>query len=132
MNSHGASFPEHGGKFLFVLLVEGDENLRRSIERYLVAQGHFVMSAATFAAGCEMGRENEFDLLVCDMDLHDGSGLELMSELQKFRPLLGIAMGASMSEYARSLSSGFAAHLVKPFDMSELGRKIASISVSEL
>ena len=71
-----------------------------------------------------------FDLLVSDVGLPDGNGLELMQRLQKMRPMPGIAMsGFGMDEdIARSREAGFAEHLTKPISIARLEEAIQKIT----
>ena len=64
----------------------------------------------------------EHDLLISDIELPDGTGLELMRELGGGRGLPGIAMSGFGSEEDVRLSreAGFATHLTKPIDIARL------------
>lgn len=122
-------FLKHDRKFLLVLVVENNADLRRSIELSLVTQGHFVMSSETVSTAIELARENEFDLLITNVDLPDGSGRELMTELQQLRETKGIIIypASDISGYTQGPHSAFNHRLMIPFEMSELKEKLADI-----
>jgi len=71
----------------------------------------------------------EFDLLISDIELPDGSGLDLMRELGPGRGLPGIAMSGfgSDTDLAQSRAAGFLEHLVKPIDARALDTAIQRV-----
>ncbi len=99
-----------------VLLVEDHEDTRQALERLLRRWGYEVESACCVKEGLEKGRAGNFDLLLSDLGLPDGTGSELMSALRAERGLPGIAMsGFGMEEdLRRSAEAGFHEHLTKP------------------
>lgn len=73
--------------------------------------------------------EEPFDVLVSDLQLPDGSGLELMHELSE-RGVRGIAMSGFGSEkdIQRSREAGFHLHMVKPVDIHRVVQAIESLA----
>ena len=67
-------------------------------------------------------RSQPFDLVLSDLGLPDGSGLDLMRRLRERHGLSGIALtGYGMDEdVRRSLEAGFTEHLVKPITFQRL------------
>ena len=61
-------------------------------------------------------------MLISDLALPDGSGIDLMRTLQSTRPVFGIALtGFGMEDDARKCrEAGFRHHLVKPIDLNKL------------
>ena len=80
------------------------------------------MPAFTIANAMELANLEHFDVLVSDIGLPDGSGVELMQRLHSTRPVFGIALtGFGMADdIQRSHAGGFAYHLVKPIDLNRL------------
>jgi CheY-like chemotaxis protein len=70
-----------------------------------------------------------FDLVISDIGLPDGNGIELMVQLTRNYGLRGIALsGYGMNEdLARTKDAGFLAHLVKPIDFERLTRVIGQV-----
>ena len=70
----------------------------------------------------ETAARNQFDLLISDIALPDGTGMELMSCLRALKPIRGIAIsGFGMNgDITRSISAGFSEHLVKPIKVEKL------------
>ncbi len=105
-----------------VLLVEDHEDTNRSLTRLLELRGYHVQSARDVRSALALTESAEFDVLISDLGLPDGSGMDLMRAIQTNRPLLGIALtGYGMEEDIRkSRDAGFKHHLVKPIDVNML------------
>jgi HAMP domain-containing protein/signal transduction histidine kinase len=112
--------PEH--QAMRILLVEDHEDSNRSLTNLLRRRGYHVQSALNFQSALDLGTKEEFDVLISDLALPDGSGIDLMQRLQSSRPLLGIALtGFGMEDDARKCrEAGFQHHLVKPIDLNKL------------
>ena len=109
---------------LKLLLVEDHADTAEAMADLLRALGHEVTVAGTVgsALGAAEARGGSFDLVVSDLGLPDGSGLDLMRELSGHYGLKGIALsGYGMEEdVLRSREAGFSKHLTKPVDMQAL------------
>jgi DNA-binding NtrC family response regulator len=62
------------------ILIEDDADLRREIGEYLRRRGHDVAECATFRAGHATLAAAEVDVVVCDVNLPDGNGIDLCHE----------------------------------------------------
>jgi signal transduction histidine kinase/ActR/RegA family two-component response regulator len=104
-----------------ILLVEDHEDTNRSLTRLLRRRGYQVQSALTFQSAIELSAKGEFDVLISDLGLPDGSGIDLIQKLAS-KPPLGIALtGFGMEQDIRkSREVGFQHHLVKPIDLNKL------------
>jgi len=109
---------------LRILLVEDNLDTLRVMERLLKRKGHVVIPAESVATGLQEAEGREFDLLISDLGLADGSGLDLIRSLDQARPspIPGIALsGYGMDEdVRRSREAGFLEHLIKPVDFPTL------------
>jgi CheY-like chemotaxis protein len=105
-----------------ILLVEDHQDTARVLRRVLEHAGFAVSHASTIAEAFELATNRSFDLVVSDLGLPDGSGLELMRHLHTTRGLTGIALsGFGMDDdRAASSAAGFAEHLTKPVDWPQL------------
>ncbi len=86
--------------------------------------------ADSLATGLELAAREDFDLLLSDLGLPDGSGLDLMRRVLADHPQArGIALsGYGMDEdIARSREAGFAEHLTKPINFERLEAVIAQV-----
>ncbi|MEA2708496.1 MAG: hypothetical protein QOF78_1097 [Phycisphaerales bacterium] len=113
---------------LRILLVEDDRDSNVVMSRLLKNVGHDVTSAYDCESAAAHAAEGEFDLLVCDLGLPDGSGLDVMSRLKRNGPrgLRGIALTGygSDNDIRASLAAGFDCHLTKPITLEQLVQAI--------
>ena len=108
---------------LRILLVEDHEDTNRSLTKLLRRRGYEVEAAMTVRSALDLAAGSRFDVLVSDIGLPDGSGIDLMQALPgRDRPSLGIALtGFGMEEdVQRTHDVGFHHHLVKPVDLNKL------------
>jgi PAS domain S-box-containing protein len=107
-----------------LLLVEDHEATRQTLARMLARRGYDVVSAGTLAEARTAAGAQEFEILVSDLGLPDGTGHTLMAELQALRP--GAVHGIALSGYGmeedlvRSRDAGFSEHLIKPVEIQVL------------
>jgi PAS domain S-box-containing protein len=105
-----------------VLLLDDHEDTRRIIAMLLKAIGCVVCDAATVADALALAQRQSFDLLISDIGLPDGSGVDVMRQLRADYGMRGIALsGYGMEDdLARSRDAGFETHLTKPIDLHAL------------
>jgi PAS domain S-box-containing protein len=118
---------------LHILLAEDNADTLRVMARLLRLRGHRVATAdGVEAALLAEQAEGPFDLVISDIGLPDGSGLDLMRQLRGRapRPAPGIALSGYGTEddRRRSREAGFAAHLTKPVDFPTLEDAIRRVS----
>jgi len=118
---------------LRILLVEDNADTLRVMSRLLRGRGHAVTAADGIASATRAAEGAEFDLLISDLGLPDGSGLDLIRHLREIRPILGIALsGYGMDDdHRRSREAGFAEHLTKPVDFPKLEAAILRVVAVE-
>ena len=119
-------------KYMRILLVEDHEDSNRSLTQLLRRRGYQVRSAFDVKSALEFVSGEEFDVLVSDMGLPDGSGLDIMRNLTAAeRPIYGIALsGFGMeSDIRKSHAAGFHHHLIKPVDLNKLDAVIQQVAV---
>ena len=105
-----------------ILLVEDHEDTNRSLTNLLRRRGYQVQSALDFQSALDLSSKVQFDVLISDLALPDGSGIDLVQKLQSTRPVIGIALtGFGMEDDIRKgREAGFHYHLVKPIDLNRL------------
>jgi PAS domain S-box-containing protein len=115
---------------LKILLVEDHPDTANAMARLLGGFGCQVRTANSIAAALEDAQSHKFDLLVSDLGLPDGSGLDLMRQLLSNQAVKGIALsGFGMDEDVRkSREAGFAVHLTKPVNLKELKETIEQVA----
>jgi len=111
---------------LRILLVEDHGDTARILIRLVKGWGHEVFHEKTVADALRTAEAEiaagGLDLVISDLGLPDGSGLELMKTLSGRHGLTGIALsGYGMeSDVQKSAAAGFARHLTKPVDLMQL------------
>jgi PAS domain S-box-containing protein len=114
------------GRKLRVLVVEDHEPTLKILTRILQMLGHEAAGAGDVRSAIAAADRGEFDLLISDVGLPDGTGHEVMRHVRDKHGTPGIALsGYGMSEdISRSEDAGFAMHLTKPIDMHRLSAAI--------
>ncbi len=126
----GSAIPVRNGPPVSVLVVEDHAATRVALVRLLTRRHFEVTTASTLAEAREAINRRDFDLIVSDIGLPDGSGCTLMAELRaKKTGMPGIALsGYGMEDdLARSQAAGFNAHLTKPINVKTLDEAIARL-----
>ncbi len=115
---------------LRLLLVEDNADTLRVMGRLLRGRGHQVATAASIAEAVGLADSGPFDLLISDLGLPDGSGLDLLRRLRTPPTVGAIALsGHGMDDdIRRSREAGFAEHLIKPVDFRTLEAAIARVA----
>jgi PAS domain S-box-containing protein len=126
--SNGAG-PSQGPQYR-ILLVEDHEPTLFVLHRLLARSGHQVVTAMSVADARTAAATREFDIVVSDLGLPDGTGFDLMRHLSSTYGLRGIALsGYGMDEDLRqSKEAGFITHLVKPIEFAQLDRVIKQLA----
>jgi signal transduction histidine kinase/DNA-binding NarL/FixJ family response regulator len=120
-----SSTPEkigHAAASLRILVVEYHKNTAQIMARLLRHAGHEVETAYSVSKAKAFFERREFDLVISDLGLPDGNGLDLMRYMKDHRPIEGIALsGYGMhNDIEASLAAGFHEHLIKPVDWPKL------------
>ncbi|RYD84680.1 MAG: response regulator [Verrucomicrobiaceae bacterium] len=123
----GEFFPEFSKQAQRILLVDDHADTRNTLSRLLSRAGYDVTTADCVSSALQKAMEKEFDLLISDIGLPDGTGRDLMNELNTRFSLPGIAFsGFGMEgDVRQSLDAGFSAHLTKPVDFQQLKNEMA-------
>ncbi len=119
---------------LRVLLVEDNADTAEAMAALLALSGHRVTTALSVAQALSAAAgQDGFDLVISDLGLPDGSGIDLMRELSARHGLRGIALsGYGMEEDVRqSLEAGFARHLTKPVSLPQLQAALHEVAGGE-
>jgi CheY-like chemotaxis protein len=119
-----------GGRRYRLLVVEDHAATLNVLAGLLRRQGHEVLTASTVHAALALAASNQIDLVISDLGLPDGSGVDLMLKLTRDYGLRGIALsGYGMEEdLVRSRQAGFIAHLIKPIQFEQLNHVIRQVS----
>jgi PAS domain S-box-containing protein len=107
---------------LRILLVDDHRDTLRTLKILLTRLGYGVVTAESMSEALREVEAEHFDLLVSDIGLPDGSGLDLMKQIRKRQGIDGIALsGFGMEDDLRkSREAGFVDHLIKPVNLDRL------------
>ncbi len=106
-----------------ILVVDDEESIREFLTILLEKEGYQVATADSVAAGIEAVEEGSFDLVMCDLKMPDGSGLEVLGEARRRRidwPFIIITAHTTPQHALESLRAGAAEYLSKPFNVDDL------------
>ena len=109
-----------------VLVVEDEPQIRRFVRSALEAEGWQVHEAGTLREGLSAAGTRQPDLLVLDLGLPDGDGVDLIRDLRTWSAMPIIVLSARSAEASKiaALDAGADDYLVKPFGSGELMARV--------
>jgi len=131
-----AAPPAPTGRALRILLAEDNPGTAQVMADVLRKRAHEVTLATCLKRALEVA-SGEFDVVVSDIELGDGSGLELMryiraSEGGHNTPGIALSGYATEEDVQQSLDAGFAVHLAKPVTFATLESAIHQVTTCAL
>lgn len=114
-----------------VLIVEDSAPTRDLLVRSLEGAGIHVVTVARYATGLRTALSLEFDVIVLDLMLPDGDGLELCRELRAAgvrTPILCLSARAEVGDRVNGLDAGADDYLRKPFALAELQARLRALA----
>jgi DNA-binding response OmpR family regulator len=118
---------------LRVMLVDDEVGFTEVLAKRLRRRGLVIHVALSGAEALRMLRENDFDVVVCDLKMVDMDGIEVLKIFKKMVPGLPVLMltGHGSEEAAKDgLKAGAADYLLKPCDIDELLNKITAVATA--
>jgi DNA-binding response OmpR family regulator len=112
------------------LLVEDHIALRESIQQALEGDGYLCETSGDYPDASERLYLYQYDVLIVDLNLPGGSGLDLIRETKAKHPATGIIVISArdtLSQKIEGLELGADDYLTKPFDVAELRARIKSL-----
>ncbi|HZY16891.1 MAG TPA: response regulator [Ramlibacter sp.] len=97
-----------------LLLVEDNEDAAETIVMCLEAYGYEVTHVATCADAVRTAQQGDFDIVLTDLGLPDGSGIDVGRALSRTLPVVALSGYGATPDLQRSSMAGFSGHLVKP------------------
>ena len=110
-----------------ILVVEDEDSIASFVVKGLSAEGHTVERSATAAEGTAMGVTYDFDLVLLDLMLPDGSGMDVLKRIRAEKPDLSVIVVSALGEIDDKvdlLDAGADDYLVKPFAFAELAARV--------
>jgi two-component system response regulator PilR (NtrC family) len=106
-----------------LLIVDDEASLRDFLTIVFEEEGCRVETAATLADAHAALQKREPDLVLCDLMLPDGSGLDLLRDIKAQNPSIAVVMitaHTSTKSAVEALKAGAHDYIAKPFDIDEL------------
>lgn len=105
-----------------VLIVEDEGPLRRFLRAALVAQNYRLVEAETAAEGLQRAAEHNPDIVLLDLGLPDGDGLDVTARLREWyqAPIIVLSARGQERDKVAALDAGADDYLTKPFGTGEL------------
>jgi len=106
-----------------ILIVDDDDALRRMLVDYLTGEGYTALGVRSVQQGAEALKSDTFDLVIADLRLEDGSGLDLLKQLKQIAPrTYGILMTgyATMDTAVEAIRIGLFDYMIKPILPAQL------------
>jgi two-component system OmpR family response regulator len=116
---------------LRVLLIEDDHVLGAAIRDHVLASGHAVDWMQRLDDARLALKSVSYELVLLDLNLPDGRGLDLLRELRATGSKVPVIITTAQDQVAiriEGLNSGADDYLVKPFDLAEMGARIAAVA----
>lgn len=113
-----------------ILIVEDERELSKSISEYLSKENYLCETASSFAEAIKKIDVFNYDCILLDITLPDGSGLKVLEELKKEAKQDGIIIISAknaVDDKINGLQLGADDYLTKPFHLPELAARIYSL-----
>ncbi|MBG9387711.1 hybrid sensor histidine kinase/response regulator [Caenimonas aquaedulcis] len=109
---------------LRVLLVEDNIDAADTMVLVLESYGYRVTHAATCTQALATARDTDFDVVLTDLGLPDGSGIDVGRALSGTVPVVALSGYGATPDLQRSAMAGFSGHLVKPAEPEAIHRAL--------
>jgi two-component system response regulator AtoC len=110
-----------------ILVVDDDERLRHTLSLLLRTAGHDVVAAADVPGAEDILREREVDLVISDVRMPGGSGLDLLESVQRLEidtPVILLTAYGTVASAVQAMQRGAFDYVLKPFDADELKLRV--------
>lgn len=112
-----------------LLVVEDEKLLLDRLQEWLREDGYLVETADSYSLAYDKLFDYDYALLIVDINLPDGSGLDLIkiaNEQKPQMPVIVISARNSVNQKIEGLELGADDYLTKPFDIAELSARVKS------
>ena len=118
-----------GGMMKRILIIEDDENLSRGIAFAFERDGYAVTCANTLQTGRSVSEQDDVDLIVLDLNLPDGDGMELCKAIRKTSavPIVMLTARDLEPDEVAGLTAGADDYITKPFSLSVLCARVKAV-----
>lgn len=113
-----------------ILLIEDELELQKSIVQYFEMEGNVVETASNYTMATEKIALYDYDCILVDITLPDGSGLDVIQEIKNKKTSAGVIIISaknSLDDKIFGLDIGADDYLPKPFHLPELNSRIKAL-----
>ena len=106
-----------------ILIIDNDISLKKVLIRALSSSKNKIQSVSTVSEAWVEISENNFDLIITDVQLPDGDGLELIEKLKSKKPLIKIILISAKNNLLTAVKANELAvfeYMIKPIDLNDL------------
>jgi DNA-binding NtrC family response regulator len=106
-----------------ILVIDDEKSLREFLTILLEQEGYEVTTAESVETGIQTLHDHAFDLVMCDLKLPDGTGLQVLADARKHHietPFIIITAHTTPQHALEALRAGAAEYLSKPFNVEDL------------
>jgi putative two-component system response regulator len=110
-----------------LLVVDDEESIRNAMRKFLVHQGYEVATAATGEEALELLQRQKITGMLLDVNLPGMSGIDLVPQIMELEPNIALLMLTAVNDAtsaALCMQRGALDYLIKPIDLTHLGRAI--------
>lgn len=108
---------------IHLLVIDDELSIRKLIEKEMAAKRRIIRTAGSAAAGLEMFRRKPFDVVILDMRLPDGDGIDVLVQLREISPevqVIIITGHGDVDNAVQAMKLGAYDYITKPFDLERL------------
>lgn len=112
------------------LIAEDEIDLQQSIATYLSQEGNVCEVASNYYEASEKAEIYDYDIIILDINLISGSGLDVLKSLKKAKKEAGviiISANNSLTDKLEGLDLGADDYITKPFHLAELNSRIKAV-----
>lgn len=113
-----------------ILLVEDDAAIAEQVSHSLKAEGYRIQLEPTRRLASAAADHSRFDLIILDLGLPDGDGLELLKRWRvgdRAVPVIAVTARGGIEDRIRGLDAGADDYIAKPFEMGELMARVRAV-----
>lgn len=106
-----------------ILIIDDEEKLRGLLARIVKSEGFVVLEAADLKSGFKKLEQNEIDVVLCDVKLPDGNGVEFLEKIKASFPLTEVILLTAygkISDGVQAMKNGAFDYIVKGDDNDKI------------
>ena len=117
-----------------ILIADDDKSIRKVLSQALIRAGCKVQTTASLSTLIRWIKEGKGDLIISDVFMPDGNGIEALSEIKSIRPSLPVIIISAQNSILTAVEATQATafdYLSKPFDLIDLLRRVSKALTSK-